>query len=164
MQFSLMLISFLLFSNVIFSKDTKEIISKTHSKTEVKTFNLKNGINFSSYTSEGSWENNLGNYGVNKCLGTVKKMPSNEISLNIMCESTDKNGYKTWSVLKRSSSNMESGVGYAEIVDSTVPHKELWIGTKCTYATNYLEDVNFTMQKCTVSDKLYEKFLRLVNN
>ena len=27
-------------------------------------------------------------------------MPSNEISLNIMCESTDKNGYKTWSVLK----------------------------------------------------------------
>ena len=73
MQFSLMLISFLLFCNVIFSKDTKEIISKTHSKTEVKTFNLKNGINFSSYTSEGSWENNLGNYGVNKCLGTVKK-------------------------------------------------------------------------------------------
>ena len=164
MQFSLMLISFLLFCNVIFSKDTKEIISKTHSKTEVKTFNLKNGINFSSYTSEGSWENNLGNYGVNKCLGTVKKMPSNEISLNIMCESTDKNGYKTWSVLKRSSSNMESGVGYAEIVDSTVPHKKLWIGTKCTYATNYLEDVNFTMQKCTVSSKLYQKFLRLVNN
>ena len=29
---SLMLISFLLFCNVIFSKDTKEIISKTHSK------------------------------------------------------------------------------------------------------------------------------------
>ena len=40
---------------------------------------------------------------------------------------------------------MESGVGYAEIVDSTVPHKELWIGTKCTYATNYLDDVNFTI-------------------
>ena len=45
-------------------------------------------------------------------------MPSNEISLNIMCESTDKNGYKTWSVLKRSSSNMESVCRYAEIVDS----------------------------------------------
>ena len=164
MKFCLMLISFLLLSHVVISKETKEIITKTHSKTEVKTFNLKNGINFSSYTSEGSWENNLGNYGVNKCLGTVKKMPSNEISLNIMCESTDKNGYKTWSVLKRSSSNMESGVGYAEIIDSTVPHKELWIGTKCTYATNYLKDVNFTMQKCSVSNKLYKKFLVLVNN
>ena len=164
MKFCLMLVSFLLLCNVIISKDTREIISKTHSKTEVKTFNLKNGINFSSYTSEGSWENNLGNYGINKCLGTVKKMPSNEISLNIMCESIDKNGYKTWSVLKRSSSNMQSGVGYAEIVDSTVPHKELWIGTKCKYATNYLEDVNFTMQKCSVSAKLYKIFLELVNN
>ena len=163
MRFILILISFLLFYNFSISKDTKEIISKTHSKAEVKTFNLKNGINFSSFTSEGSWENNLGNYGINKCLGTVKKMPSYEINLNIMCEFTDKNGYKTWSVLKRSSSNMESGVGYAEIIDSTVPHKELWIGTKCTYATNYLEDVNFTIQKCTVSDKLYEKFLKLVN-
>ena len=41
MKFCLILISFLLASNVI-SKDTKEIISKTHSKAEVKTFNLKN--------------------------------------------------------------------------------------------------------------------------
>ena len=163
MQFILILISYLLFYNFSISKDTKEIISKTHSKTEVKTFNLKNGINFSSYISEESWENNLGNYGINKCLGTVKKMPSNEIKLNIMCESTDKNGYKTWSVLKRSSSNIESGVRYAEIVDSNVPHKKLWIGTKCTCATNYIEVVNFIIQKCSASDKLYEKFLKLVN-
>ena len=84
-------------------------------------------------------------------------MPNNEINLNIICKSTDKNGYKTWSALKRSSSNMKSGVGYAEIIYSTLPHKELWIGTKCTYAKNYLEDVNFTMQKCFVSDWLYKK-------
>jgi len=37
MKFCLILISFFLTSNVI-SKDTKEIISKIHSKTEVKTF------------------------------------------------------------------------------------------------------------------------------
>ena len=152
----------LLFNFTLLSTDSKEIISKTHSKTKVKTFRLKNGINFSSYESEGSWENNLGNYGVNKCIGTVKKLPTNEINLNIMCESTDKKGYKTWSVLKRSSSNMESGVGYAEIIDSTVPHKKLWIGTRCTYATNYLKAINFTIQKCLVTDKLYKKFLALV--
>ena len=68
----------LLLSFAVLSTDSKEIISKIHSKTEVKTFRLKNGINFSSYESEGSWENNLGNYGVNKCIGTVKKLPSNE--------------------------------------------------------------------------------------
>ena len=62
MQFSLMLIFCLLFCNVIISKDTKEIISKTHSKTEVKTFNLKNGINFSSYTSSGSWNKQVLRY------------------------------------------------------------------------------------------------------
>ena len=162
MKLLLTIIPLFLIGYTIGSKEIREIISKTHSKTDVKTFKLKNGINFSSYTSEGSWENNLGNYGVNKCIGTVKKMPNNEINLNIMCESTDKNDYKTWSVLKRSGSNMESGVGYAEIIDSTLPHKELWIGTRCTYATNYLKNVNFTIQKCSVSDELYKKFLVLV--
>ena len=41
MPFSLMLISFLLFCNVIISKDTKKIINKTYSKTQMKIFNLK---------------------------------------------------------------------------------------------------------------------------
>jgi len=154
-------IPFLLISHVIISEETKDIISKSHNKSQIKTFKLKNGINFSSYTSNGSWEDNLGNYGVNNCMGTVKKMLNNAINLNIMCESTDKKGYKTWSVLKRNSNSMGSGVGYAEIIDSTVPHKELWVGTRCTYATNYLKDVNFTMQKCSVSNKVYKKFLVL---
>ena len=52
---------------------------------------------------------------------------------------------------------------YDEIIDSIVTHKDLWIGTKCTYAANYLEDGNFTIQKFSASDKLYEKFLKLVN-
>jgi hypothetical protein len=46
MQFSFILISFLLLCGVTISKDTKEIISKTHFKTDEKTFNFKNRINF----------------------------------------------------------------------------------------------------------------------
>ena len=156
---SILIVLFILLNMVGNTKENlKEIISKTHFTSEIKTFNLKNGTKFSSYNSKGTWENNLGNYGIIKCMGTVKKMLNNEIDLNIMCESNDKNGYTGWSLLKRTG-NMESGVGYAEIIDSTIPDKDLWIGTKCTYATNYLNNVGFTMQKCPLSNKLYDKFI-----
>ena len=48
----------------------------------------------------------------------------------------------------------DSGVGMVEYIDGTGPWKEV-IGTKCTYATTYLEDVNFTIDKCKISEKAY---------
>ena len=162
MKSFLILIIFFFISNVVISNETKEIIMKSHSTSDLKSFKLENGTNFSSLVSEGSWEDNLGNYGLSKCMGTVTTMSNNDITLNIMCENTDKNGYKTWSVAKRSGSSMSGGIGYSEIVDSTVPYKDLIIGTKCKYAINYLKNVSFTITKCPVSNDLYTKILDLV--
>ena len=162
MRILLTSIIFFFISNVVISNETKEIIMKSHSTSEIKSFKLENGTNVSSYASEGSREDNLGNYGLSKCMGTVTTMPNNDINLNIMCESMDKNGHKSWSAVKRSGSSMAGGIGYSEIVDSTAPYKDLFIGTRCKYATNYLTNVSFTITKCPVSNDLYTKLLDLV--
>lgn len=56
---------------------------------------------------------------------------------------------------------MAGGIGYSEIVDSTTPYKDLFIGTRCNYATNYLTNVSFTITKYPVSNDLYTKLLDL---
>ena len=117
MRTLLILIIFFFISNVVISDQTKEIIMKSHSTSDLNSFKLENGTNFSSLVSEGSWEDNLGNYGLSKCMGTVTTMSNNDITLNVMCENTDKNGHKTWYVVKRSGSSMAGGIGYSECED-----------------------------------------------
>ena len=47
-------------------------------------------------------------------------------------------------------------MGSFEIVDTTIPKKELYIGTKCKYAIQYLDEINFYKNKCKISKKLAE--------
>ena len=110
---------------------------------------------------EGTWTNNLGNYGRNECIGTVSHL-TNNIDLNIMCESVDKNNNKEWSLLTREG-EMISGIGISTVVETTASYKKNYVGTKCTYATTYLDDVNFTISKCPVSKNLYDIMLKEVN-
>ena len=78
-----------------------------------------------------------------------------------MCESEDKNGYKTWSISRRKSEVQTSGVGSYEIVDSTIPKKELYIGKKCTYAVKYLKETNFYKSKCKIFEELSKVFEKI---
>ena len=151
------------FINVSISKDQeiKEVITTTHSKKIEKSFDLGNGKKFSNLYFEGTWTNNLGNYGRNECIGTVSHL-TNNIDLNIMCESVDKNNNKEWSLLTREG-EMISGIGISTVVETTASYKKNYIGTKCMYATTYLDDVNFTISKCPVSKNLYDIMLKEVN-
>ena len=148
------------FINVLISKDQeiKEVITTTHSKKIEKSFDLGNGKKFSNLYFEGTWTNNLGNYGRNECIGTVSHL-TNNIDLNIMCESVDKNNNKEWTLLTREG-EMVAGIGISTVVGTTSSYKKNYIGTKCKYATTYLEDVNFTISKCPVSKKLYYIMLK----
>ena len=142
----------------LFSQDTKEVITTTHSKKIEKSFDLGNGKIFSNLYFEGTWTNNLGNYGRNECIGTVSHL-TNKIDLNIMCESVDKNNNKEWSLLTREG-EMISGIGISIVIESTASYKKSYIGTKCKYATTYLNDINFTISKCPVSKNLYGIMLK----
>tara|TARA_B100000524_G_C23475657_1_gene307776 strand:- start:133 stop:381 length:249 start_codon:yes stop_codon:yes gene_type:complete len=78
-----------------------------------------------------------------------------------MCEMEDKNGYKIWLISKRNSETQSSGVGSYEIVNATIPKKELFIGKKCTYAVKYLRDTNFNKSKCKISKELSKVFEKM---
>ena len=73
----------------------------------------------------------------------------------------DKNGYKIWLISKRNSEIQSSGVGSYEIVNATIPKKELFIGKKCTYAVKYLRDTNFNKSKCKISKELSKVFEKM---
>ena len=140
------------------AEDNKEYIVTGSDITETKTFELENKSKFSSFTVNGSWTDNFGNYGFNKCMGIINKNFKN-VELYFMCEREDKNGFKIWSINKRKSGIQNSGVGSFEIVDATIPKKELFIGKKCTYAVKYLKETTFYKSKCKFQ-KNYQKFLK----
>ena len=142
------------------AEDNKEYIVTGSDITETKTFELENKSQFSSFTVNGSWTDNFGNYGFNKCMGIINKNLKN-VELYFMCEREDKNGFKIWSINKRKSGIQNSGVGTFEIVDATIPKKELFIGKKCTYAVKYLKETNFYKSKCKISKELSKVFEKI---
>ena len=142
------------------AEDNKEYIVTGSDITETKTFELENKSKFSSFTVNGSWTDNFGNYGFNKCMGIINKNLKN-VELYFMCEREDKNGFKIWSINKRKSGIQNSGVGSFEIVDATIPKKELFIGKKCTYAVKYLKETNFYKSKCKISEELSKVFEKM---
>ena len=142
------------------AEDSKEYIVTGSDITETKTFELENKSKFSSFTVNGSWTDNYGNYGFNRCMGIINKNPNN-VDLYFMCEMEDKNGYKIWLISKRNSETQSSGVGSYEIVNATIPKKELFIGKKCTYAVKYLRESNFNKSKCKISKELSKVFEKM---
>ena len=152
------LISFILIT--VSAEDSKEYIVTGSDITETKTLELENKSKFSSFTVNGSWTDNYGNYGFNKCMGIINKNLNN-VELYLMCEREDKNGYKIWTISKRKSETKSSGVGSFEIVDATIPKKQLFIGKKCTYAVKYLKETNFYKSKCKISEELSKVFEKM---
>lgn len=157
--FSVLKLLFLL-SVHVGAEDNKEYIVTGSDIIETKTFELENKTQFSSFTINGSWTDNFGNYGFNKCMGIINKNLKN-VELYFMCEREDKNGFKIWSINKRKSGIQNSGVGTFEIVDATIPKKELFIGKKCTYAVKYLKETNFYKSKCKISEELSKVFEKM---
>ena len=137
-----------------YSSFAKELVVTSHSTSTIDKFNLPSGITYSNFTNTGTWTDNFGNYGTFRCFGLVKTHKSGEIELDIVCENSDKKSFKNWIILKRSSTQFETGVGVTEFIDGTGPWKEV-IGTKCNYAVNYLGNVSFTIDKCKLSEKAY---------
>ena len=161
MKYLLLVFLTLFFLNLnLGANNIKEYVVTGSDITKIESFELENKKKFSSFTSKGSWTDNFGNYGFTQCMGIINKNFKN-VELYFMCESEDKNGYKTWSISRRKSEVQTSGVGSYEIVDSTIPKKELYIGKKCTYAVKYLKETNFYKSKCKISEELSKVFEKI---
>ena len=121
-----------------------------------KTMTLNNGIKFLLYENNIGWTDNLGNYGKSFCFGRIKILNSIAEKFNLICESTDQNGNKSWSEFSRSDTNMDAGAGKSKYIDGTGIYKG-FIGAECIFSTKYLEDNLFFKTKCKVENKVIEK-------
>ena len=135
--------------------NAKELVTTSYSTSETEKYELENGTVHTNIKSSGLWTNNLGNYGKNKCFGLMTTNKNGKVSLNVKCELIDYKGNKNWSVLKRNSDEFDAGVGVVEYLDGTGPWKSM-IGIKCNYATNYFEDANYYVEKCKLTEKIYQ--------
>ena len=105
---------------------------------------------------EGSWKDNLGQIGTTVASGRVQAEAGN-LSIEVITKSIDEKGDKFWAFVKRRIGDLDSGGGGTlEYIDRTGKYKAL-VGKKCNYATRYIGDRNFHIQKCKVSKELITK-------
>ena len=140
-----------------FSLNAKELITTSYATVEEEKYELENGTIHTNIKSTGLWTDNFGNYGKNKCFGLFTTHKNKSIDLNMKCEGEDHKGNKSWSVIKRESSEFEAGVGTNKYVDGTGPWKYL-IGAECKYGIKYFEEANYSVEKCKLSEKAYHEF------
>ena len=141
---SIFLILIFVFS---FSINAKEMVIQTTTSYVLEKFTYSNESTYSIYKGEGSWTNNLGDYGHIKCMGPIEK-DSNYFKLNHICEYINQNNEKMWHRVNREGNqDADAGVGKSIIFDATGKYKK-YVGSECPYAIKYLDNKNFSKSKC----------------
>ena len=132
---------------VSFSLNAKEMVIQTTTSYILEKFTYSNKSTYSIYKGEGSWTNNLGDYGHIKCMGPIEK-DSNYFKLNHICEYINQNNEKMWHRVNREGNqDADAGVGKSVIIDATGKYKK-YVGSECPYAIKYLDNKNFSKSKC----------------
>lgn len=109
--------------------------------------NLSDGSVVSHYKNTGNWKDTLGNYGIQRCFGTILTNAEKKIEdWKLFCEGMDQDRNNFVLEYFRNT-NMEAGTGKYIFIDGTGKWKK-FIGTKCNYAINYLDNAMFNFDKC----------------
>ena len=132
-----------------FSLNAKEMVIQTTTSYVLEKFTYSNESTYSIYKGEGSWTNNLGDYGHIKCMGPIEK-DTNYFKLNHICEYINQNDEKMWHRVNREGNqDADAGVGKSIIFDATGKYKK-YVGSECPYAIKYLDNKNFSKSKCKI--------------
>ena len=133
-----------------FSLNAKEMVIQTTTSYVLEKFTYSNESTYSFYKGEGSWTNNLGDYGHIKCMGPIEK-DTNYFKLNHICEYINQNDEKMWHRVNREGNqDADAGVGKSIIFDATGKYKK-YVGSECPYAIKYLDNKNFSKSKCKLN-------------
>lgn len=125
----------------------KVVNSETHNYTKNSNFNL--------IKLDGSFTDNLGNYGNWNALVSFE-LNNNKIKQHFFsAEIIFQNESKMYIQGSRNSKEFEQGTGTFTVNAASKKIKEL-IGTKCIYAINFFKSTSFTNTKCKVSDIAFE--------
>ena len=142
---SIIIMSLFLVGNI----NAKEYIFNGYGISKQNTIEVSDDYKFSSYTSEGMWDDSNGDYGNEKCSGYVKQI-NKRIELEVICENINQDNEIFWNSRIRKSEK-GGGVGKMKILNGTGKYKKL-IGITCPYGINYKKNYAWFKAKCKIEN------------
>ena len=142
------LVSSLHSNEYLINFQAKVVSSESHNYTKDSNFNL--------IKLDGSFTDNLGNY------GNWNALASYEISNNLIkqhffsAEIIYQNESKLYVQGSRNSKEFEQGTGTFTVNAASKKLEDL-LGTKCIYAINFFKSTSFTNTKCKISENALKK-------
>ena len=151
---SLILIKFILVQN-LYSKDFNDYTFNWYPRIIVEDDKIvfPDSSKYETYNTTGVWEDNLGNYGLMKCLVSQFINANKEITLDGYCEASDHKKRKFWISLKRQSFN-KAGVGKSKYLFTDTKYKTLQ-EKECPYAAQLIEGGGVFKLKCKLTKDEY---------
>ena len=146
--FSIFFSSLLHANEYLINLQAKVVSSETHNYSKDSNFNL--------IKLDGSFTDNLGNY------GNWNALVSYELSNNLIkqhffsSEIIYQNESKIYVQGSRNSKEFEQGTGTFTVNAASKEIEEL-LGAKCIYAINFFKSTSFTNTKCKISDSALKK-------
>ena len=148
----LLLIIFLSYGNV----KAFDYIIESHAKREIiKSYPISKDKRYLNFTLEGTFTDNLGNYGIWDNASIVTLENKNVINLQGYGKSTYQNNEFIYIKGIRNKQEQQAGVGKTEVVNASKSLLAL-IGMSCTYAVNFYVDNAYFIQKCKITEKQKE--------
>ena len=153
-KYLLLIILILLSTFNLFSKDY--LINLQAKVVNNDKHNYSEGNNFNLLKLDGSFTDNLGNYGNWNALASFE-LSNNKIKQHFFsAEIIFQNESKMYIQGSRNSKEFEQGTGTFTVNAASIKIREL-VGTKCIYAINFFKSTSFTNTKCKVSDIAFER-------
>ena len=151
---TIFLILIIFLCNKLYSAELESNTTSIFTITNEKK--LPDGTHYRSFEVQGGITYNIGKYARSNCSGNRFDKNGELVELSNICEIEFDDGYKIWTQLKRSDSDVDAGVGGSIILDGTGPYKKLK-GTQCLYAVSFLKEIVFGKTRCSISNKLFEE-------
>ena len=130
-----------------------DYIIELHGKREIiKSYPISKDKKYLNFIIEGTFTDNLGNYGIWDNASTVTLQNKSVINLQGYGKRIFQNNEIIYIKGFRNKQEQQTGVGKTEIVNSSKFLLAL-IGMSCTYAVNFYEDNAFFVQKCRITEK-----------
>ena len=133
-----------------------DYIMELHGKREIiKAYPLSKDKRYLNFILEGTFTDNLGNYGIWDNSSIVTLQNKNVVNLQGYGKSTYQNNEFIYVKGIRNKQEQQAGVGKVEVVNASKSLLAI-IGMSCTYAVNFYEENAYFIQKCKITEKQKE--------
>ena len=130
-----------------------DYIIQSHGKREIiKSYPISKDKKYLNFILEGTFTDELGNYGIWYNASAFTLQNNNDINLQGYGKRIFQSNEITYIKGYRNKQKQQAGDGKTEVVNAFRPLMPL-VGMSCTYALNFYEDNTYSIHKCTISEK-----------